>query len=92
MGRHDVCLDTGAGAGVFMSVVNLNNLREDDELMGISGINGDEATLNCEGMGDSVGRPVNYHLHCTINAVSYSAVKDFARKYYQREDEDIFRI
>ena len=35
MGQHDVYLDTEARAGVFISAVKLNNLREDDKQTGI---------------------------------------------------------
>ena len=54
LGKHDVCLDTGAGAGVFMSTADLEGLRSTDELTGICGINGGEDSLICDQMGDSV--------------------------------------
>ena len=92
LGTHDVCLDTGAGAGVFMSTVDLEDMRSTDELTGICGINGGEDSLICDQIGDSVFGPVYYHPGCTINVVSYSAVKDHAFKCFQRDDEDIFRV
>ena len=92
LGVHDVCLDTGAGAGVYMSVLHLDGVRESDEITGISGINGSDSGLICEQMGDSLFGPAYYHPECTINVLSYSAVRDFAHKCYQREDEDFFRV
>ena len=77
MGRHDV---------------SLHNLREADELTGISDFNGGKASLICEELDDSVFGPVYYHFYFTINEVSYSAAKDFSHKSYQREDENIFRV
>ena len=43
-------------------------------------------------MGDSLFGSVYYHPDCTIIVLSYSAVKDFAHKCYQQEDEDFFRV
>ena len=48
--------------------------------------------LICEQMGDLLFVPVYYNPDCTINVLSYSAVKDFAHKCYQWEDEDFFRV
>ena len=56
LGAHDVCLDTGAGTGVYMSVLHLGGEREENEITG------------------------------------RSAVKDFAYKCGQRDDEDVLRV
>ena len=92
LGAHDVCLDTGAGAGVFMSVLHLDRVRGADEITGISGINGGDDAVICEQMSDSLFGPVYYNPDCTINGVSYSAVKDFAYKCGQRDDKDVLRV
>ena len=34
LGVHDVCLDTGAGANVYMCVLHLGEVRESDEIHG----------------------------------------------------------
>ena len=70
LGVHDVCLDTGAGAGVYMSVLRLDGVRESDEITGISGINGGNGALIFEQMGDSLFGPVYHHPDCTINVLS----------------------
>ena len=89
---HDVCLDTGADAGVYISVLHLDGVRESNEITGISDINGGDGALIFEQMGDLLVGPVYYHPDCTFNVLSYCAVKDFAHKCYQQKDEDFFRV
>ena len=50
----EVCLDTGAGASVLKSKDLLNDIRDTEELMTISGIDGRSKGIACDQVGDRI--------------------------------------
>ena len=90
--RHEVCLDTGAGTGVFKAREHLTNITDSDTVMSVSGIDGGGSSLLCEKTGQSIFGDVYYNPRCAVNVVSYSKMKDTSYRCYQPIEDDIFRV